>query len=310
MRTFADCRKHGGCSASVRVPRAPTSHATTVHAADRTVRLRQTLGNHGFQHFLSATLTGNFAAPTKEEPKKAEEKATPAGKQDFKPLYPDCDPKPATYDQVQAAPGAKPGFFGFTSPHLEEPTNLALQFQDGKCSVKWSEAKLSFPSFLYTKPGTYKVGTRRPDRAPCKDKTTAMYVVIKPEVSERIRQAEIEHCYDAHFAFELSYARYNKAVSDLGAGFATTGEKCQDEIIQRLSRAAGLEFAKWFDVGSCLWKTLGIRDGKGWHHVELGTAVFDDKCTTATYTPDEKTVLPELWQHPANEIVKGCGEKP
>jgi hypothetical protein len=220
-----------------------------------------------------------------------------------------CSPTPVTYDKILAIPETTPGTLGYTKPDKLE-FELNPDFKDGTCKVKLSkEGKLAFKHFVYTKEGTYRIGTAKAGEGPCKDKEIDAYLKITEKMAVRIKQGEIEHCEDANRAFDLSYGRYNKAAKELEKGFAAKDEAtCNTEIVKRLVAKVGIDIAQWKSVADCLFDKTSERD-RTWHQVSLGTPTFSKDCKSVTFTPDATTNLTEVGKHTPKEIVKGCGEK-
>lgn len=224
----------------------------------------------------------------------------------------DCTPSPETYDQVISPPEVSPGTLGYTKPDAIS-FDLEPQFKKGTCNVKLSEAKLSFKYFMFTKEGTYLIGTAE-DKSksktdPCSGKKMDAKLTITRAMAERIKQGEIEHCNDAHRAFDLSYGRYNEAGKNLASGFSAKDQaECNKQVLDRLGKAVGVDTSKWKTVADCLLAKTLKRD-ESWHKVKLGDPSFDKGCKTATFTPDPKKNLTEVGKHPSTELVKDCGEK-
>jgi hypothetical protein len=216
-----------------------------------------------------------------------------------------CSPAGVTHDKVVAIPGASPGSLGHTKPEKME-FGLKGDFDNGTCkAVLTQEPTLAFKHFVYTKEGTYPIGTTEDPKGRCKGKVNA-FLKITRKMAERIKDGEIEHCKDARRAFALSHGKYVAAVKQLARGFPAKDRKtCNAELLKRLADKVGLDPSRWTTFADCLFAKTLERD-KTWHQVDPGPAQFSADCKTATFTPDPATSLTEVGKHPSDEVVKGC----
>ena len=278
-----------------------TAAGKSLLAHELTHVLQQSRSNLFESHFLQRT-------PDKDKEKeKGKGEAKKDEKKGAKDPVADCLPAEGTLAEVTASPDVSALSMGNTKP-AKIAFDFGNQFKDGVCSAKMSKAVLSFERFISVKAGTFKLGTSTPPEPPCKDKNLDVFITITPPMAKQIREGEIEHCHDAHRAFDLTYAKYNAAAKVLEAGFpAKDKAECNAETLARLKKATGIEISKWKSVADCLFDKTHERDTNGWHTVDPGDPVFAKDCKSATYTPDAKKTLTKLGK-PSAEIVKGCGE--
>lgn len=236
---------------------------------------------------------------------------TPDDKKTAAATESDCEPSPATFEEIRKIDKDDPISVGFTQKNKIE-FDWRPEFKGGNCTVKVDKApKLTFKHFVFTKEGSYVFGPAIDKSGTCKGKHMDHIIVITPAMAERIKEGEIEHCQDYQLAFDLSYARYNKACDDLGTGFpAKNAKDCRKQVFDRLDKAVGIDPAQWTTVANCLFdKTLQRDDKKkGWHTLDLGPGGFDKDCKHFTTTPNSRTALPEIGKHPSKDLIKGCGE--
>ncbi len=219
----------------------------------------------------------------------------------------DCNPAPRTLEQMRAIT-KEPLTLGFTVPEIT-PLDFQSQFKAGKCSVKFSKAELGFKHFIVTKAGRHVIGKVDNKTDTCKGKSMDHTMVITATMAERLKLGEIEHCQDAHKAFDLSWGRYNKACQDLASGFPADSEDgCKIAVNERLAKATGVDPSKWHEVADCLFAKSTKRDAEGWHSVDFGAGVFEKDCKGFTTTPDPRKSLTEVGKHSSDDLVKGCGE--
>jgi hypothetical protein len=220
----------------------------------------------------------------------------------------ECDPAEGTLAEVRSIPETTAGVLGVTKP--EDLTfKFVPLFKKGTCSAEVTEASLSFRHFVAVKAGTYKTGTMKPTSGNCQGKAVTTYLTISPQLADRIKQAEIEHCRDAHQAFDLTFGKFNKAARDMKVGFPAKDQSdCNLKASSRALKATGVDSAKWIPVAVCLFGKSQKRDQNGWHSVESGNPVYSKDCKSAAYTPDATTTLKEVGKHSSEDLVKGCGE--
>jgi hypothetical protein len=250
--------------------------------------------------------------------KEKKEKAKPAGVTRAADV--ECEPEPKTLDEIQKLRGgAAHTVLGFTKP---APVSFHLEIipKGGKCNLDLKdEPRLSFSHFVYVRPGDYKIGTVKIPFDPCKDKIGDFYYRITPEMAEKIKAGEIEHCEDFKLAFTLSYERYTQAVKEV-AGTDVSGKdvkSCEAEVYKRLEVKTGIEVSKWGSVAECLFDKTLERDiePKKWHEVippekgGEGTFELKEDCSRLIFVFDHIQQLTEINKHLPEDVVKGCGEK-
>jgi hypothetical protein len=206
--------------------------------------------------------------------------------------------------------------WGFTGGVLDAGEDQIV-FKDNLCNFKvTSFPSLRFDPFVYAdankKGETYRDGTDISLEDPCIGKEFEKLVHITSEMSDRIRDAEIEHCNDHHRAFDLTYGRYIAMVRALAGGFPGQDQKnCQHTANEVFKDMSGFNLGELGAKFLCLSTKTQLRD-KGdpsWHGIDLGKPTYAKDCKSAVYTPDFKTALPEVGKHPSAEIITGCGVK-
>lgn len=251
-------------------------------------------------------------APKRTEEKAAQKAARAAG--EVKPAYPDCAPKPVSVDEVRKSAGADSHTWGFTNPVLSSGVQQVV-FENGICKFKvTSLPSIAFDPFVYTRANKkgehYLDGTDISLDQPCVGAPFEKHVQITPEMSEVIRDAEIEHCNDNHRAFDLTYGRYITLIKALSGGFMGMDvSNCNDVVAHVFKDIAGFEPGDLVDKMTCLSRKSQLRDKPDWHQFSLGTPKYAKDCKSATYTPDYTTTNPEVGKHSSAEIIKGCGVK-
>ena len=232
-----------------------------------------------------------------------------------------CEPEPKTLDEVSKLVGST-DVLGYTKA---APIRLGLDIrsENGKCKLTiTAEPRLSFKHFVYTKPGDYKIATVNIPFDPCKGKVGDLYFRITPEMADKIKQGEIEHCEDNKLAFALSYERYIKVIKKVAA-MDFSGKDvsaCQAEVLKRLKAKTGVDVSNWKPVADCLFDKTLERDNKKWHAIGIFSAggidankvskfILDPSCGSLTLELDHAKLLNEVGKHPPKDVVKGCGEK-
>jgi hypothetical protein len=246
-------------------------------------------------------------APKKEEklaPKKEAEQAAVTSP------YTDCAPRPATAAQLDAV---KPNIFGHTGLGSVSPLETGILFDNNFCRTETkSTPSFALKDFMFAKEGDYPRGKESRDRAPCKGKQLDILVHITPEVSDRIRQGEVEHCNDIHRTFNLTYIPVWAAFTSMRFGVAAgDAPSCQKRVMELAQDWSGIEPSKVGDMFLCLFNKSKSRDDNHWHTLVWGqpeTAKYSKDCKSVTYTPNVNA-LPEIGKHRTEDVVTGCGIK-
>ncbi|MDX2506085.1 MAG: DUF4157 domain-containing protein [Gammaproteobacteria bacterium] len=257
-----------------------------------------------------------------QEKKRQESESTKTESEELKenldfPSF-ECAPDPITFDKLNKMPGTSGRNFGLTV-FKKAPTKFGSSFDKSKklCAIKIKkEGVFNLDPFVFVKPGNYRYAADTVTDLQCPGKKLNLHVKITPDMSDKIKQGEIEHCEDYKRAFALSTARFNKAMKDVKADrkfSAKNPKSCMNKVKERLFSKLGKSITLINAIRKCLRKKSLERDTKGWHNVNvLATSdkVVDQKCTKITYEldPIHKDMLPELGKHSAKDLVKGCGE--
>ncbi len=286
---------HTGSHQNAQASQAALLHpARPAQAESPLARMQHAFGNQRLLRLANGGMLRGDLVQRKPDKEKAD-------------AVPVCNPTPKTLAQMRAITG-EPLTLGFTSPEIT-PLDWQVQFKAGKCSVKSSRPKLGFKHFIFTKAGRHRFGAVVNKTETCKGKSMDHTLVITAPMAELLKLGEIEHCQDAHRAFDLSWRRYDKACQGLASGFPADSEDvCKTAVRERLSKAVGVDPSKWHGVADCLFAKSTKRDTEGWHTVDFGAGVFEKDCKGFTTTPDPKTSLTEIGKHSSDDLVKGCGE--
>ncbi len=229
-----------------------------------------------------------------------------------------CDPKPIAFDKLNKLQGTSGRHFGLTV-FKKAPTKFGPSFDKSKklCTINiLNEGKFELDPFVFVQPGTYRYATDTIADPKCPDKKLDIHVKVTPDMAEKIKQGEIEHCEDYKRAFALSTGRYNRAMRDVraeGKFSARDRQSCAVEIKKRVFSRLGIASDKYDAVRNCLRRKSLERDARGWHTVNVSATVgraVDKKCTKVIFEldPNHKDMLPELGKHPTKDLIKDCGE--
>lgn len=225
-----------------------------------------------------------------------------------------CEPEAKTLEEMRNIPGSSANTLGYTKP-APVGLDLTMASENGKCKLNMTkEPRLAFSFFAYVKAGDYKVGRTKIPFDPCKEKDADYYWRLTPQMSDKVRKGEIEHCEDGKRAFQLSFERYAQAVREV-ASVEFPGKNvpaCQTETLKRLKEKIGIEVPQWKPVADCLFDKTLERD-KAWHKVDpdptKGSFELTTDCRKITFIFDHVKQLNEVGKHPPKDVVKGCGEK-
>jgi hypothetical protein len=222
-----------------------------------------------------------------------------------------CAPVATNLDDIKKLPGVPTGVLGATKASMPHPAVSLHPSNDSSCTLSVTPMpQFGLDHILYTKPGTYQIGTETISTGKCHGKLLPQMLEVTPALSEKIKAGETEHCEDNRRAWMLSFGRYDQVFDELSHPYCAKGSDCNSETEKRFKERAGVEYTDIGKVSQCLFTKTGIRDTKDWHTAEIkardGKVAAD--CSAITYKPDAGKVLKEVGKHKPDELVKGCGE--
>lgn len=222
-----------------------------------------------------------------------------------------CDPKGLSRADYLKQSGTTTDDFGLTtlSGTVTVPAVHVSKSAKGLV-LDPTDAKLPPLTSVYTAAGNFIEGTiiSVGEEAECPSgKKYPLQWRILPSGEKSIREAEIEHCNDFQYAFEISLKRYADVVNDLSAKkqvFAS--QKAAEKYV---TGVVGPKPDSWADVFTCLAKKTKDRDASKWHTPRPLTKPprLEDDCKFARAYVSS---LPEVGKHPSSEVIQGCGEGP
>lgn len=248
------------------------------------------------------------AEPADVKPDTTKDPAAPAPKAD---VHASCDPQPLPRDQYLKHGGTSTDDFGLTrlDGTVSVPTARTRKVAGG---VVFENTAARMPAIdsVYTQAGRFVEGTSKMPRGTSPDCTDPEYPtlwIIDKDGADLLRAAEIEHCDDFKYAFDISISRYADIVNRLansGRKFAST-----PAAIAHVTKAAGAAPDTWADVFDCLVKKTKDRDDlMQWHvpHPQTRPPTLKTNCAHA-FSIITKGTLQNLG-HPPSEIINGCNE--
>ena len=248
------------------------------------------------------------AEPADTKPDTTKEPAAPAPKADAQAS---CDPQPLPRDQYLKHGGTSTDDFGLTrlDGTVSVPTARTRKVAGGVV-LENTAARMPAIDSVFTQAGRFVEGTSQMPRGTSPDCTDAEYPtlwIIDKDGADLLRAAEIEHCDDFKYAFDISIGRYAHIVNRLansGRKFAST-----PAAIAHVTKAAGAAPDTWADVFDCLVKKTKDRDDlMQWHvpHPQTRPPTLKTSCAHA-FSIITKGTLQNLG-HPPSEIINGCNE--
>lgn len=230
------------------------------------------------------------------------------------PPPPPCSPTGLTRDRYLAQPGATTNDFGLTtlSGTVTVPTVHTTRMSGG---VRLDETDAALPPItsVFTDADTFTEGTSifTSQGGDCPSGRYPIRWTIFPDGARKIREAELEHCADFRYAFEISLKRYADAVNRLALSGRTFPSQRAAEA--HVSRLVGAQPANWSSIFECLARKTQRRDGqsgfRGSHTPRpmMREPRLETSCAF-TRAVISGSSLPEVGQHPPSEIIKDCGE--
>lgn len=265
---------------------------------------------------------GDASPPKKESPPQpdpgspgteAEPSGSGSGGSGSAPGTPLCQPKGLDRPAFLAAPGTGKDVFGLTTldgSGVTFPTVNTFPAKPHGVTVGPTSAALPTIPSVFTKIGVFVEGETQV--GPGGGCSSGKYPLKWSIGTNKIGEAEQEHCNDFQYAFDISLKQYADAVNALAA--KKTVFPNHQAVEAALTRTTGVAPAKWQSVFNCLVQKTKLRDptnpgDPSWHTPK---PFFQ-----APRVPDCKEArafiydagLPEVGNHPSSEIIEGCGEK-
>ena len=222
-----------------------------------------------------------------------------------------CDPQPLPRDQYLKHDGTSTHDFGLTrlAGTVSVPTARTRKVAGGVV-LENTAARMPAIDSVFTQAGRFVEGTSKMPRGTSPDCTDPEYPtlwIIDKDGADLLRTAEIEHCDDFKYAFDISIGRYADIVNRLansGRKFASTSA-----AIAHVTKVAGAAPDTWADVFDCLVKKTKDRDDlMQWHvpHPQTRPPTLKTNCAHA-FSVITKGSLQNLGHQP-REIINGCNE--
>lgn len=229
---------------------------------------------------------------------------------------PPCDPTPLTRAQYLAEPGTSVNDFGLTtlSGIVRNPTVHTTRVTGG-VRIDETDAGLPPVTSVFTAADTFTEGVTiysANQGAECASGRYPTQWTILPDGARKIREAEIEHCADFAYAFDISIRRYADAVNAAAASRRVFPSQRAAEAF--ITRQVGAAPANWPAIFQCLAGKTRDRDGwrgyAGWHTPRPRSMEprLSTNCAFARQIIGGAS-LPQVGQHPPSEIIKDCGER-
>jgi hypothetical protein len=228
-----------------------------------------------------------------------------------------CHPKGVSNNDFLKS-GAPIDAFGFTrAPHQEIPNPEIKTKPMGKQVVllPTKATQVSCESY-FVKAGkefqrVVPIDPKDPKQAGLAEQCGSSYrrdFKVTPDGEKKLIEAEMEHCNDFKYAFDMSVGCYVAIVNDLakkGTRFPSH-EEAVEAVTQRVGRKPDTWVARYLELieksvvrDTRKWHTAAIPEGPG-----LELKVVGRHCESATTTEIDDKSFPQVGKHPASEIIK------
>ena len=196
-----------------------------------------------------------------------------------------CEPQGLERQKFLQATGftsSKDAPLGLTPLALDTVTYPEVKAVQHRAATKASAAQWTLsptqtalpdpiPSY-FTTAGWFKEATSKEivvPEGPCQGKFQEATYILSNNVSELIRQGELEHCADYQYAFDISLVKFAAAVNQAAGKSICTGtqQHCEEQFGKQLEKKTGVDPVQWRTVFGCLaLKSENVRDKtKQWH---------------------------------------------
>ena len=131
-------------------------------------------------------------------------------------------------------------------------------------------------------------------------------VRILPDGEKRLAAAELEHCQDFRYAFDISLGCYADAVNDFAK--KKTKFPSHEAAVDAVTKRVRLEPGAWAQRYMDLLLKTGLRDTNGWHtavkSVPLQLDVQGHSCHSSFPNEIGRRSYPAVGKHSSSEIIK------
>jgi len=131
---------------------------------------------------------------------------------------------------------------------------------------------------------------------------------VTPDGEKKLIEAEMEHCDDLKYAFDMSLGCYVEIVNEMarkGTRFAS-----HDEAVEAVTKSVGRKPDTWVARYLELVGKTDIRDKRKWHTAAvpegpgLGLKMVGHQCESATTTAIDDSSFPQVGKHLSAAIIK------
>lgn len=213
------------------------------------------------------------------------------------------------------AKGGPRDALGFTKalPEKSRPPEILTQEvgKDHTVILKPTKAvQISCESFI-TKAG--KPFTRstdfdkdHPNFDQCGGKFDRLFVVTS-DGEKRLAEAEMEHCRDFKYAYDVSLGCYETVINEFAKKKTQfpSAKDAEDAVVNRVGQKPAL----WMPHYADLFEKTKIRDTNKWHEPPASEGwtslkVIGKRCSTEDTTPINAKSFPQVGRHAARDIIK------
>jgi hypothetical protein len=130
---------------------------------------------------------------------------------------------------------------------------------------------------------------------------------VTPDGEKRIREAEMEHCKDYKYAYDVSLGCYESVINEFAKKKTRfpSAEDAKDAVVNRVGQTPDMWMPHYADL---LDKTK-IRDTSKWHEPPAregwtSIKVIGKHCSAEGTTPIDAKSFPQVGRHAARDIIK------
>ncbi|MGH9495665.1 MAG: DUF4157 domain-containing protein [Candidatus Sulfotelmatobacter sp.] len=213
------------------------------------------------------------------------------------------------------AKGGPSDALGFTRPLPEKsraPEILTQEIGKGHAVIlKPTKAvQISCESFI-TKAGkpfmrSTALDENHPNFDQCGGKFDRSFVVT-PDGEKRLREAEMEHCKDFKYAYDVSLGCYESVINEFAKKKTQfpSAEEADDAVVNRVGQKPDM----WMPHYADLLEKTKIRDTSKWHEPPAregwtSLKVIGKHCSTEETTPIDAKSFPQVGRHAARDFIK------
>ena len=130
---------------------------------------------------------------------------------------------------------------------------------------------------------------------------------VTPDGEKRLREAEMEHCKDFKYAYDVSLGCYESVINEFAkkkTQFPST-EDAEDAVVNRVGQKPDM----WMHHYADLLEKTKIRDTSKWHEPPAregwtSLKVTGKYCSAEGTTPVDAKSFPQVGRHAARDIIK------